>query len=372
MDFALSVIDVNRHTWHQCEDLIKPIPHDIYFSPEYLTLFDGKDEAITERFGKNPKMIVYGNEDNYIVHPVLLKPINSLPFYQAQNRDDDTIILYDLVSPWYYGGPLICLQDESAKKQLLDGFFSEFSGYCKEHNFISEFVRLHPLLKNHQTVGGYVTAESKSQIVYVDLTQDLDTIWNTYKQENRKAINRAQRRGVEIEISKRPENIKTFFELYTKSMDRLNADKVYYFSMDFFNNLFSTLGEHAQLFSARYEGQIISSSLLIGMGDYAHDYLRAFDFNYSSVVPNNLVVHNKILWSKINGYKVFSLQGGRTRDDGIFRFKLTFSKLVADFYTYHVTHNPEKYTELCRERDLFDQQQGRLVEQSDFFPDYRK
>lgn len=247
MDFALSVIDVNRHTWHQCENLIKPIPHDIYFSPEYLTLFDGKDEAVTDRFGKNPKMIVYGNEDNYIVHPVLLKPINSLPFYQVQNRDDDTI-LYDLVSPWYYGGPLICLQEESTKKHLLDGFFSEFTGYCKEHNFISEFVRLHPLLKNYQAVGGYVNAESKSQIVYVDLMQDLDTIWNNYKQENRKAINRAQRRGVEIEISKRPEDIKTFFELYTKSMDRLNADKVYYFSMDFFNNLFSTLGEHAHFF----------------------------------------------------------------------------------------------------------------------------
>ena len=372
MDFALSVIDVNRHTWHQCENLIKPIPHDIYFSPEYLTLFDGKDEAVTDRFGKNPKMIVYGNEDNYIVHPVLLKPINSLPFYQVQNRDDDTI-LYDLVSPWYYGGPLICLQEESTKKHLLDGFFSEFTGYCKEHNFISEFVRLHPLLKNYQAVGGYVNAESKSQIVYVDLMQDLDTIWNNYKQENRKAINRAQRRGVEIEISKRPEDIKTFFELYTKSMDRLNADKVYYFSMDFFNNLFSTLGEHAQLFSARYEGQIISSSLLIGMGNYAHDYLRAFDFDYSSLVPNNLVVHNKILWSKNNGYKIFSLQGGRSRDDGIFRFKLTFSKLVADFYTYHVIHNLEKYAEFCTERAKFDQQRGQLAEQhSDFFPYYRR
>ncbi|MGA2121583.1 MAG: GNAT family N-acetyltransferase [Methanoregula sp.] len=372
MDFNLSVLTATGRDADRWTDLLHTIEGDIYFYPQYLSLFDGTNPSISGRFGQDPRLICYGDEDNYIVHPILLKSLNSFPWFDSGREDGDAGNYSDAVSPWYYGGPLLHMSDETKKESLVKGFFAAMNEYCREHAIVSEFTRLHPLLKNQALVSLYAKTDFVNQIVYVDLTPDEAVIWENYKQENRKSINRAVRNGVEVEVSKTPADITAFHKLYTRAMIRLGADNAYFFSLEFISNLFKNLGDGAQLFLAKYQGEIISGSILIGKGNYSHDYLRAFNTDFSKLVPNNLIVHKKILWAKQAGYKIFSLQGGHSPDDGIFRFKSTFSKTTADFYVYKTIHDQSAYDMLSLARDAYDRKNGITPVATEYFPYYRR
>jgi Acetyltransferase (GNAT) domain len=352
-------------------ELLAPLPHDIYHTPEYLSLFSGTVHGIAETFGTSPRLFWYGDERRYVLHPVLLKPVNDLSFFPPPVRENAARPLFDAVSPWYYGGPLICAPDPGRIEGLIQGFIESFHRFCMNQGIVSEFVRLHPLLGNHRNLEGILPMEQKSEIVYVDLAQDAESLWNGYKKENRKAINRAINRGVSVEVTRRPEDIGAFYQLYTAAMDRLDARLGYRFSEEFLRRLFSNLGDRAVLFLAKYAGEIVSGSILLGHSPFAHDYLRAFNPAFHLLFPNNLIVHRKILWAKEHGYRVFSLQGGQTRDDGIMRFKLTFSRTTAPFYTYSCIHDPDTYKALSIWRDEYDSRTGGIPPRPSYFPYYR-
>jgi len=332
---------------------------DIYFMPEYALVFE-------KTFGDEAQLFFYGNRTDYVLYPYFKRKINALPFYNA-----DTV-LYDMVSPWYYGGPLISAASRETEDKLMAGFFTELHEYCRQNNIITEFTRLHPFIKNHALVEKLMTIEKRWEVVYVDLTQDEETIWNNFKKENRKAIRKANNSGVKVVLSQSVADREIFYTLYTAAMERKQAGEFYFFPREFFHNMFQLLGNKVQLFLARYDEQTIAASLLVGMDDFAHDYLRASVPEFLNMRPNNLLVYTKILWAREHNYKFFSLQGGRGKDDDLFRFKSTFSSTTADFYTYSKVHNEEMYRMLCEARDKYDRLQGIEVQDSDYFPKYRR
>ena len=351
----LTIKDTER--WNS---LVNNIPQkDIYFTPEYASIFE-------KTFGDEARLFFYGNRRNYILYPFFQRKISALPFY-----NDDTI-LYDIVSPWYYGGPLAFIATAEAEGKLMAGFFSELHDYCRQSNIVTEFTRLHPFIRNDLLVEKFATVDKRWEIVYVDLTQDEKTIWDNFKKENRKAIRKAKQSGVEVFLSQSKADMEIFYTLYTADMERKHAGEFYFFPREFFDNMLELLGNKVQLFLARYDAQTIAASLLVGMDDFAHDYLRTSVPEFLNMRPNNLLVYTKILWAKENNYKLFSLQGGQSRSDGIFRFKSTFSETTADFYTYSKVHNEEIYTMLCQARDEYDRITGKEPVISDYFPKYRR
>jgi len=352
-------------------ELLAPLSHDVYHTPEYLSLFMDAEPGIVDTFGSSPRLFWFGDEKQYILHPFLLRPVNTLPFLQRPPSEEPVIrSLYDAVSPWYYGGPLIHATGNEGTGDLVRNFSRTFHRFCRTHGIVSEFVRLDPLLGNHRSIEGILPVVQKSEIVYVDLTRDSEALWEEYKKENRKAIKRAISRGVTVEISRKQEDLRAFHRLYKEAMDRHNARPGYYFSGEFLERLFSSLGGRAVLFLAKFGGEIISGSILLGHGPFAHDFLRAFNPEYHLLSPNNLVVHRKILWAKDHGYRIFSLQGGQVKDDGIMRFKLTFSRTTAPFYTYSCIHDPDTYQTLSRLRDEYSLK-GEGRPQTSYFPYYR-
>ncbi|HYN44753.1 MAG TPA: GNAT family N-acetyltransferase [Candidatus Limnocylindrales bacterium] len=342
------------------KELVDNIPSkDIYFTPEYNMLFE-------KGLSYEAELFFYGNDNNYIIHPFFKKKINDLPFY------DGIDILYDISSPWFYGGPLVFITNEIIKEELLSNFLMKFHDFCTKNNIITEFVRLHPLIQNHLLLKDHIPLEKRWEIVYVDLTQDEEIIWNNLKKENRKAIRLAKKNNIEILVTRKEEDIKEFYMIYLEEMKRKHAEEFYFFSEDFFYNMFKLLKDHVQLFIAKYNGEVIAGSILLGMGDFAHDYFRGSKPEFLRLCPNNLLVYTKILWAKENNYKFFSLQGGQSKNDGILRFKLTFSESTLDFYTYSKIHDYKKYKLLCEERDKFDMLRGKEIIKSDYFPEYRK
>jgi hypothetical protein len=90
--------------------------------------------------------------------------------------------------------------------------------------------------------------------------------------------------------------------------------------------------------------------------------------DFQQVRPTNAIIDDTIRWGQRQGKKRFILGGGYSQDDGVFRFKASFSPQRADFLVYRCVHLSEKYDALCRSwSSLY----GRDVQTAAYFPRYR-
>jgi hypothetical protein len=80
------------------------------------------------------------------------------------------------------------------------------------------------------------------------------------------------------------------------------------------------------------------------------------------------VIWDTIGWAHDAGKKKFILGGGYKPDDGIFRFKSTFSKLRRPFYVYKRIHLEQDYEALARRGREFNCLDH---EPAGYFPSYR-
>lgn len=356
--------------------LLEPISNkDIYFTPDYMKLFENKSE-VSQDFGGEPLLAFYGNDNEYILYPFFKRPINDLIFYKSMSLNYG--LIYDIISPWYFSGILFYTSNIKTANpvlinNILHDFFINFHEYCIKQNIISEFMRFHPFINNHILLSGEFENVKKSQeVVYIDLSLDKDTIINNFKKSNRNCITKSRRSHVNVYQSRNITDIDSFFQLYTRTMECVNANNRYFFPKSFLYNIFDSLGESATLFIAEYETKPIAASLFLNNCGFVHYYLSGSDSDYGKLCPTNLLLHEAIMWAKDAGYKLFELGGGYKKDDSLYNFKSSFSKTTADFYTYRKIHNTEIYASLCAYRDEYYKIKGFTPNlESDYFPAYR-
>jgi acetyltransferase-like isoleucine patch superfamily enzyme len=149
-------------------------------------------------------------------------------------------------------------------------------------------------------------------------------------------------------------------------MRRKAANQFYFFSMNFINRLLNEFGEKAQLFLTKLDDNVISADLILHNNYFSSSYLRAFNPKYKNINPNNLLISEQIMWSKSIGCRYFLLHGGQLEGDSLFKFKKSFSKIVAPFYTYQKIHNDEIYNLLAKAHNIIQPSTA-----SDYFPIYR-
>ena len=306
---------------------------DIHYDPRYLKLF--------ANYTKQAALYVhYKNDAGEIL----------LPFFErALTTIDEEFGYKDLLSPWYYGGPIHTFPDLTQAQQAFKECLQNLDRYCLEHRVISQFQRLHPLLENYALYTEMPLPEFNRRIVSIDLTPDIGVIRSRYEYKARKNIARAARSGLTVVRSNAPEYVKEFIAVYTASMARKETGTFYYFNQEFWNELFGSFPHEAQLFTVYAGKNVAASSLVLGSGTILHDYLRGTYPQYLSMRPNDFVIDAIVSWAKDVGYREYSLQGGHAiaGDDSLFRFKKSFSPLTKDFYIYRRVHDKEAYTKRC-------------------------
>jgi len=360
-DWNLKVLKASsagdREVWAR---LVEGLPlKGISFTPGYMMFY-------AHKMSGEPVLVTYGDEENYIVHPLVLRRINDLPFCSSEP------VLYDAISPWYHGGPSARLADRSLEDKLYRNFLSEFGGYCRASGIVAEFVRLFPLMGNHLPLEGLVPIKAIGATVHVDLSQTREELWTGFERSCRKNIKRAQASGVEVRMSQDKADIGLFNRVYTDFLDRKESDPFYYFSDESLEELFDLVGDGATLFFATYQGEILAANMVVHKYDIAEDYLRGAYVDDWRIRPNNIILYHIILWARDKGYKYFNIGGGRGGQvDDQFRFKATFSRLHADFLVYSQVHNQAAYDELCNQKMEYDKQHGVAPGSPDFFPAYR-
>lgn len=328
---------------------------DVYFEEEYGKIYENYGDGKVEVFE-------YESQFGKVHYLFLTRKIDNNEF----NMEEE---YFDIITPYGYGGPLVL--ESSDKEKLIEEFINSFEDYCKKNNIVSEFIRFHPLEKNHKlfTDKDSYKIEKLWNTVVMDI-YDKDMCWKNMKSNTRNIIRNFDEENTDLIISKEKQYIEEFINIYNKTMEKNDADDYYYFDKFYFLDILDKLENKVELFNIVYKGEVVSASFVLIGNEYIHYHLSATNPDYYYLNCNNYLLYEIALWGQKKGYKKFHLGGGTTASpkDGLFRFKRSMSKKneTLDYYIGKKIYDNKIYNEL-KEKHLEDIGENN----SDFFPEYR-
>lgn len=339
---------------------------DIYFTKEYGELCALAEEGEVTLFEHKGK---YG----YISYLFLKRPIYI---------DGKETGFYDIVSPYGYGGPVIRNLEDSeevsnldeAKKLLVNEYIESFNKYCSDNNIVSEFVRFHPIIENALDFKDALEVIYSRHTVGTNIAAYDDPVASECTKSCRKKIRQVLNRGVTFKVTRAPESLKGFKEIYFATMDRNEASDYYYFDDDYFDTCLKYFKDDIIIVEACYKDpenpesdeKVIAMNLSFVSNDLLHIHLSGTRSEYLHLSPAYILRYALIEWAKENGIKYIHHGGGRSgsEEDSLYQFKKQFGMNTAfDFYIGKKIYNREKYDELC---DLMGKSKD-----SEYFPAYR-
>ena len=321
---------------------------DLYFHENYGKLYEKVENGIAQIF-------TYEDENGKITNQFLKREI-------PEKIDGKTY--YDLVTPYGYGGPIIEISNN--KEKLLENFEKEFERFCIKNDVVSEFVRFHPIVKNYEDFEEMYNAEYMRKTLITKLDEE-DPITNQFGKSCRKNIRQALNRGVSYKVTKNPESIGSFKEIYYSTMDRNNATDYYYFDDEYFNNILKYYRQNVVLVEAIYEEKVIAAGLYFIYKDVIHIHLSGTLNEYLFLSPAYVLRYAITMWGIENGYKLIHHGGGRSNseEDSLYTFKRNFARIHdANFYIGKKIWNKEIYNKLCENKNIDTEEK--------IFPAYRK
>ncbi len=263
---------------------------------------------------------------------------------------------FDFSTPYGYGGWLIEGEDPAP-------VFEAYRQWAEKNGVISEFVRFHPMLRNHEACGSFYEVVRLGEVVHMELSSP-ETIWENIVSKNRNMIRKAVKNDVRVYNGRFPAIYRRFREIYNGTMDKDEAEAYYYFGEDFYTSLLEDLPQNAQVFWAEKDGQVIAASVMLTANGRMNYHLSGSLREFSSLAPGNLLLYKAALWGCANGCRTLYLGGGvGSGEDSLFKFKRAFYKGELNrFYIGKRIFLTERYEELCAMREPTD---------SGFFPKYR-
>lgn len=326
---------------------------EIYFEEDYVKIYELNGEGTLEVFE-------FENDLGKVRYLFLKREIDLLKKKY-----------YDIITPYGYGGPQFFPKTQEKLLKLISDFRVEFDGYCKKNKIVSEFIRFHPILKNHRFLEKYIKTINAGTTIYIDLSSEEEILLNM-KRTCRKSIRRSMENGFRVEMDNSEEAWDKFMGLYYMTMNKNKAEGYYYFSREYFKNMRTLLGERAIIFKTTYKEKIVSAILVLAGEDGIHGHLHATDPEYYRKSPNNILIYTVALWGLKNGYKSFHLGGGYGgSEDALYKFKSAFNKNGAlKFYIGKKIHDFKVYDNLIK---LHEEKRPEIKgEKMDFFPLYRR
>lgn len=323
---TLKIIE-NKAAWNE---VIAGFPeNDVYYTYEYCRWNAEKENG-------QAKLVYFQNDQGALIYPFILRKIEH--YIERQ--------LYDITTPYGYGGPLV-----SGNESVLDDFSRQFRKYCLEAGVVSEVIRLHPLLDNARYLDRYCNLHYIRKTTAVDLTGAVSQIQENYSSMNKRNIKKALSNGLYcLEVDKSDENIHTFLKLYQGTMERKEAADYYYFGFSSLQKqIVDTPISKSHLLFVYFGEKVIAAAILFTTQQFAHYHLGASDKRYLDLRPNNLIFHFMVELSKKMDCKLLHLGGGYQENDSLFHYKTSFSNdNNFDFYLGTNIYNFELYTELVQ------------------------
>ena len=264
---------------------------------------------------------------------------------------------FDLSTPYGYGGWII-EGDET------ENLFSEYQDWMHRNGIICEFVRFHPMVKNHEQCSSFYDIVRLREVVHMDLSSP-EIIWENIISKNRNVIRKAKKNDVKVYNGRFPEIFEKFRLIYNATMDKDEANAYYYFEEQFYASILEDLPYNSELFWAEKNGKVIAACIILAANGYLNYHLSGSLREYGSLAPTNLILYKVAMWGAANGYRTLYLGGGvGSGEDGLFKFKRAFYKGDLNrFYIGRKIFDQERYDHLTSLRTD--------IAKEGFFPKYR-
>ena len=330
--------------------------------PAHASVFGSVDYAriLQSHNGYEARLYLLDTDGAQIAYPFFLRPVLALPFAAQAVLG----VWWDALTPDYTGP----LQIDSAAHTVDFDLSARFTMFCQDNGIVTEFAHLHPWNWHPSLLEADLVSLDR-EIVYVDLTWPDERLWNdSFTYACRKNINRARREDVRIFPATTVDHVNEFYRIYTHTMQRNEASEKYFFSLDFFMAFFETMPENARFMMAEYRDQVVAGTLYLHDATDVYSYLGGADQEFQQIRSTNAIVYETIQWARDAGKRRLILGGGYRPDDGIFRFKSSFSPFRSRFHVYRRIHLPYEYDRLCRAWSSYYHCDPLL---NDYFPAYR-
>ena len=342
----LEVLTIEQSTnWDEIVRTFKD--YDVYYLSGYVKAFQIHGDG-------EPLLFYYEDSNCRGINVVMKRDIASDVHFKGILEPNK---YFDFATPYGYGGWLI----EGEHTQEL---FNEYEKWCFEHNIVSEFVRYHPVLKNHIYSEKAYEVIPLGETVAIDTT-DKELIWANFNPKNRNVIRKAINSDIEIKHGYSEELFDTFMSIYNGTMDKDNADSYYYFKKEFYDSVRNDLKDNATVFYAELNGKIVAASIMIFANGRLNYHLSGSLKEYQNLAPSNLMLWKAAEWGNENGCSTFHLGGGvGSAEDNLFKFKRAFYR--GDLFRFHIgkkVFNLELYSSFVGIRNE--------ISNPGFFPKYR-
>ena len=282
--------------------------YDVYYMSGYARGFRIHGDG-------EPLLIHYQDETVRGIHVIMKRDI-ATDVHFAGKIEPNT--LFDIVTPYGYGGWLI--EGDGAT----DVLFATYAAWCREQHIVSEFVRFHPVLKNHVQSADFYEVIPLGGTIAMDLTSQ-EVIWENITSKNRNMIRKAQNNGIEIKQAHDAGIYEIFRDIYEETMDKDEAASYYYFRQEYYQSLLDDMDGHASVFYAEREGEVIAAAVMLFANGRLNYHLSGSRCSASKLAPTNLLLYEAAKWGAENGYRTFHLGGGvGSGEDGLYKFKKSF------------------------------------------------
>ncbi len=321
--------------------------HDVYWLSGYVKAFNIHGDG-------EPLLFYYEDDSTRGINVVMKRDV-------AKDKHFANIITeneyFDFATPYGYGGWII-------EGEHHNELFSSYNEWLQKNGIICEFVRFHPMIRNHELCSSFYEVIQLGEVVHIDLSSP-EEIWNNIISKNRNMIRKAIKNDIKIYNGRFPEIFDEFRRIYNKTMDKDEAEAYYYFGEEFYESVLNDLPQNAQVFWAEKDGKVIAASIMLATNKLMNYHLSGSLREFSSLAPTNLLLYEAALWGCANGYKTLYLGGGvGSGEDSLFKFKRAFYK--GDLYSFYIgkkVYNQKKYGELLAMRSE--------INNHGYFPKYR-
>jgi len=324
----------------------------VYFSPTYLL-------SIQKAEGYPIKVVIAHDDDSFALIPYVWRKINDLPFCKDIPEE-----MFDIITPHEYSGVITNEDNPERRKNLFSVLFSGVDDLCKNKRVVTEFARFDPFITDIASMEKHYEIRSVGQNVYINLEQTGEGIWNSFERSAQKNVKTAVRCGLQFHEAEHKKEIDAFIHFYRDSMQRLCAEKYFYFNWEYFYALLKSCGGARLFMVCDDSGVPVAASILLYHGDTAHHHLTGYDPAALQKRPNDFMIYQLAMWAKGQGIKCLHLGGGA---ESIRNFKKKFSSERIPYHIGHKVHNIKVYKMLC---EAWRVHSGNCTE-TDYFPLYR-
>ena len=213
-------------------------------------------------------------------------------------------------------GPVISQKSKIKNQKLLESFFNYLKDLGEKEKV--GFVRISPILENTKDnleifrSSGFKNAPihmMHPELTWIlDITKSEDEILKGMRKTHRNLTRRAVKDGVEIIKSTEEKYLKAFYDIHTETVKR---HKFVPFAYEYIKNEIEAFREDDQIeiFSAIYDGKIISSAIVVYYGNQAFYHHGASSSEYMKIPSSYLNLFEAIKEAKIREKEIFNFYG---------------------------------------------------------------